>query len=416
MTFHKLIAWSIVFFSWLHTIAHWVNFARLAMAENLGFKGWLIINFRTGPGATGYVMMIALMAMVFTAIEKPRRKNFERFWYVHHLFLVFFFAWSFHGAFCMIKPDTSPFCSGIGVFWKYWLVGGLVYGVERLLREIRGTHKTYISKVIQHPSKVCEIQIRKENFKPKAGQYIFLCCPEISLWQYHPFTLTSAPEEEYVSVHIRCVGDFTTALATKLGCDFSKGVKGVGDKKIDHRVSRVVGVDRQDTTEYDPGVDRVLPRGTHSFQGGGLMVVMIDGPFGSASEDFQKYEVVILVGAGIGVTPFASILKSIWYRVNYPTQKRTKLRKVHFFWVPSPPSRCLSQICRDFESFEWFRSLLAAIEAQDIGDLIEIHTYLTQRVKEADAINIMVNDAGAEVDAITGLKAPTNFGRPNWDR
>src|SRR5579862_772676 len=74
------------------------------------------------------------------------------------------------------------------------------------------------------------------------------------------------------------------------------------------------------------------------------------------------------------------------------------------------------QICRDFESFEWFRSLLAAIEAQDIGDLIEIHTYLTQRVKEADAINIMVNDAGAEVDAITGLKAPTNFGRPNWDR
>jgi len=60
---------------------------------------------------------------------------------------------------------------------------------------------------------------------------------------------------------------------------------------------------------------------------------MIDGPFGSASEDFSKYEVVLLVGAGIGVTPFASILKSIWYRVNYPTQKRTKLRKVHFFWV-----------------------------------------------------------------------------------
>ena len=305
------------------------------MAENLGFKGWLIINFRTGPGATGYVMLIALMAMVFTAFEKPRRKNFERFWYVHHLFLVFFFAWSFHGAFCMIKPDTPPFCSGIGVFWKYWLVGGVVYGVERLLREIRGTHKTYISKVIQHPSKVCEIQIRKENFKPKAGQYIFLCCPEISLWQYHPFTLTSAPEEEYVSVHIRCVGDFTTALATKLGCDFSKGAKGGVDKKIDHRVSRVVGVDRQDTTEYDPGVDRVLPRGT-VFEGGGLTVVMIDGPFGSASEDFQKYEVVILVGAGIGVTPFASILKSIWYRVNYPTQKRTKLRKVHFFWVPLP--------------------------------------------------------------------------------
>jgi len=133
-----------------------------------------------------------------------------------------------------------------------------VYFIERFVREVRGTHKTYISKVIQHPSRVCEIQIRKENFRPKAGQYIFLCCPEISLWQYHPFTLTSAPEEEYVSVHIRCVGDFTTALATKLGCDFAKGKSG---EKLDHRVSRVVGVDRSDKMEYDPGVDRVLPRG-----------------------------------------------------------------------------------------------------------------------------------------------------------
>ena len=33
---------------------------------------------------------------------------------------------------------------------------------------------------------------------------------------------------------------------------------------------------------------------------------MVDGPFGSASEDFLNYEAVLLVGAGIGVTPFAS--------------------------------------------------------------------------------------------------------------
>ncbi|KAF3940763.1 hypothetical protein ABW19_dt0207448 [Dactylella cylindrospora] len=388
ITFHKLTAWSIVFFSVVHTVAHWNNFAQLAAKQNLGFKGFLLANFVTGPGWTGYVMLVILIAMAWTAMEKPRRANFERFWYTHHLFLLFFFFWSFHGAYCMIKTDRAPFCAGIGVFWKYWLVGGFLYLAERLTREIRGKHKTYISKVIEHPSNVVEIQIKKEHTVTKAGQYIFLCCPEVSIWQYHPFTLTSAPEEDYISVHIRCVGNFTKALAKTLGCDFDKK-----SEKKDKRVSRVVGVNKDSSNgEVDPALRKVLPR------------VYIDGPFGSASEDVFKYEVAMLVGAGIGVTPFASILKSIWYRVNYP-QKRTRLSKVYFFWV-----------CRDFGSFEWFRSLLMAIEAQDISHLIEVHTYLTAKIKADDATNIMINDANAERDAITGLRAPTNFGRPNWDQ
>jgi hypothetical protein len=179
-------------------------------------------------------------------------------------------------------------------------------------------------------------------------QYIFLCCPEVSLWQYHPFTLTSAPEEDYISVHIRCVGNFTKTLAKTLGCDFEsgKGKKGGGSDE-----SAVVGVNKNDVNDdIDPTIRRILPR------------VYIDGPFGSASEDVFKYEVAVLVGAGIGVTPFASILKSVWYRMNYP-QTRTRLRKVYFFWI-----------CRDFGSFEWFRSLLSAIEAQDLESRIEIHT------------------------------------------
>ncbi|KAF2800781.1 hypothetical protein K505DRAFT_344916 [Melanomma pulvis-pyrius CBS 109.77] len=373
ITFHKLVAWSIVFFSWVHTIAHWVNLAKLAVANNLGFKGWLAANFLTGPGWTGYVMLLALMLIAVTAMERFRRANFERFWYTHHLFIIFFIFWSIHGAFCMIKPDFAPFCDGIGVFWEYWMYGGFAYLAERTAREIRGRHKTYISKVVQHPSNVVEVQIKKEHTKTQAGQYIFLCCPEVSIWQYHPFTLTSAPEEDYISVHIRMVGNFTKAFGKALGCNVEKGGKGEKDGGS------------------EVALRQILPR------------VYIDGPFGSASEDVFKFEIAVLVGAGIGVTPFASILKSIWYRMNYP-QGRTRLRKVYFFWV-----------CRDFGSFEWFRSLLLAIEAQDLDDHIEIHTYLTAKIKADDATNIMINDANAEQDAITGLRAPTNFGRPNWD-
>ncbi|OJD12703.1 hypothetical protein AJ78_06735 [Emergomyces pasteurianus Ep9510] len=388
ITFHKLVGWSIFFFSWVHTIAHWINFSQLAAKQKLGFKGFILANVASGPGWSGYVMLISLTAMVITAMEKSRRANFERFWYTHHLFLVFFVFWAVHGAFCMIKPDFPPFCNGIGVFWLFWMYGGAVYLLERIMREIRGRHRTYISKVIQHPNNVCEIQIKKENTKTKAGQYIFLCCPAVSVWQYHPFTLTSAPEEDYISVHIRCVGNFTKALAKSLGCDFENK----GSEKPRAGVSAVVGVDKQTAKDdVDPKIRRILPR------------VYVDGPFGSASEDVFKYEIAVLVGAGIGVTPFASILKSIWYRMNYP-KKRTRLRKVYFFWV-----------CRDFGSFEWFRSLLLAIEAQDMANHIEIHTYLTARIEVDDATNIMINDANAEQDTITGLRAPTNFGRPNWD-
>jgi NADPH oxidase 2 len=124
-----------------------------------------------------------------------------------------------------------------------------------------------------------ELQIKKEKTTIRAGQYIFLSCPEISYFQWHPFTLTSSPEEDYISVHIRVAGDFTTALAKACGCNF--------DSK-DRNTRDLGGLVRT------PSFNKALPR------------VMVDGPFGSASEDFLNYETVLLVGAGIGVTPFAS--------------------------------------------------------------------------------------------------------------
>ena len=174
IAFHKLVAWSIMFFSWVHTIAHWNNYAQLAAKNNLGFKGWLLGNFVTGPGWSGYVMLTCLMLMLATSLQRFKTKNFERFWYTHHLFVVFFIFWSIHGAFCMIKSDSAPFCSGTGVFWQYWMYGGFVYLLERVAREVRGRHKTYVSKVIQHPSNVVEIQMKKENTKTRAGQVVSL--------------------------------------------------------------------------------------------------------------------------------------------------------------------------------------------------------------------------------------------------
>ncbi|KAJ7143696.1 NADPH oxidase [Mycena epipterygia] len=396
ITLHKATAWSIVVGSVVHTLAHIVNLYRLTKsntsARTTGQRVAFFIsaNFTIGPLITGWLMWICLGTMVFFAMEKRRSAaggGFERFWYTHHLFIIFFILWQLHGMFCMIKPDRPPYCSSntIGVFWRYWLVGGVIWIGERILREVRSRHITYISKVVQHPSNVMELQIKKEKTSPRAGQFVYINCPEISFFQWHPFTLTSAPEEDYISVHIRVVGDFTQALSRAVGCDFeSARAKGAAPPKEGKVVNAIT----------NPSINRVLPR------------IMIDGPFGTASEDFLNYETIMMVGAGIGVTPFASILKSIWYRMNNFSQgSRTRLSKVYFTWV-----------IRDFGTAEWFHSLLHAIEEQDSQNRIEINIYLTGGVAADDINNIVVQDVGAEKDAITTLRAPTHFGRPNWDR
>ena len=58
-----------------------------------------------------------------------------------------------------------------------------------------------------------------------------------------------------------------------------------------------------------------------------MPVIKVDGPYGAASEDVFNYSVLILVAAGIGVTPFASIIKTI--AIQY-TQRRceTPISKV----------------------------------------------------------------------------------------
>lgn len=42
-----------------------------------------------------------------------------------------------------------------------------------------------------------------------------------------------------------------------------------------------------------------------------LPKLLIDGPYGSPAQDYKNYDVLLLVGLGIGATPFISILKDL---------------------------------------------------------------------------------------------------------
>jgi len=154
-----------------------------------------------------------------------------------------------------------------------------------------------------------ELRIVKPSFKYTAGQWLFIQVPEISRWQWHPvgsrsfslsncsdshivrqFTITSAPEDPYVSVHIRQVGDFTRALGERLGAGPSvvaamtpAAMKGAEVDDKDRLGTR------GDFIELDANAaTKALPQ------------VRIDGPYGAPAEDVFSVEVAVLVGAGIG--------------------------------------------------------------------------------------------------------------------
>jgi NADPH oxidase len=235
-----------------------------------------------------------------------------------------------------------------------------------------------------------EIQFRKPSMVYKPGQWLFLNCPAVSRQQWHPFTITSCPFDPYVSVHVRQLGDFTRDLADALGAGPAQA-------------------ELYDDLEPD-GIYEIALEAGQSMPG-----LRIDGPYGAPAEDVFSNEIAVLIGTGIGVTPFASVLKHIWHLrsiVGVGGQAIRKLKRVEFIWI-----------CRDTNNFAWFQQLLNSLESQSLEtaeyegeDFLRIHTYLTKKLDLDTVQNIALNSVGADRDPLTELRTRTNFGRPNFKR
>ncbi|EPZ31007.1 phosphoribosyl pyrophosphokinase [Rozella allomycis CSF55] len=253
----------------------------------------------------------------------------------------------FHGIYCVVRGELYSACVD-PLNYKLVLAPLILYILERIHREISARRSTFVTKIILHPSQVMEIQMRKVAFKSFAGQYVFLNCPDISKFQWHPFTLTSCPKEDFISVHMKIGGDWTFALANKLGM-----------KTL-----------TQSPEEFVSIPPHLTPK------------ILIDGPYGAASDKICNYKVVLCVGAE--------------ERHRFDSKEKISLKKVYFV-----------AISRDTK----------AIEDEDHDNLIEIYQYLTGKLL-LDQIHGYLAHGGAidGADPITGLHSPTYFGRPNFDQ
>ncbi|XP_053448646.1 NADPH oxidase 3 [Nycticebus coucang] len=417
LKFHKLVAYGIAVNATIHIVAHVLNLEHYHASQAEGAEGLVAalsklgnalnetyLNpvrtfhtntitelLRTTAGITGLVISLALILIMTSSTEFIRRVSYELFWYTHHVFIIFFIGLAIHGAGGIVRGQTPEslslhnitFCRNHHAEWQAaalcpvpqfsgkepsawkWVLGPVVlYACERIIRFWRFQQEVVITKVVSHPSRVLELHMKKRGFQMAPGQYILVQCPSISRLEWHPFTLTSAPQEDFFSVHIRAAGDWTRALLEAFGAE------GQTPKEL-----------------------WSLPR------------LAVDGPFGAALTDVFHYPVSVCIAAGIGVTPFAALLKSIWYKC-CDSQTRMKLSKVYFYWI-----------CREARAFEWFANLLLSLETrmseQGKTHFLSYHIFLTGW-DENQALHIALH-WDENTDVITGLKQKTFYGRPHWD-
>uniref|UniRef100_A0A0E0ESK7 FAD-binding FR-type domain-containing protein n=1 Tax=Oryza meridionalis TaxID=40149 RepID=A0A0E0ESK7_9ORYZ len=371
-------------------------------------------------GITG-VAMVVLMIVSFTLATHPFRKGekggsgggaaatvlptvarlpspfnrlagFNAFWYSHHLLGIVYALLIAHGYFLFLVRRWY-----LKTTWMYISVPLMLYVGERMLRALRSNaYAVKILKVCLLPGNVLTITMSKPyGFRYRSGQ--------------HPFSITSAPGDDYLSVHIRTNGDWTQELKRIF-------VENYFSPHLNRRAS---------FSELGAAEPRSLPR------------LLVDGPYGAPAQDFRNYDVLLLVGLGIGATPFISILRDLLNNIklaeelmdlametsrsedsansfSVSTTSSNKKRayrtsRAHFYWVTREPL-----------SFEWFKGVMNEVAEMDKKGVIELHNYLTSVYEERDARTTLLsmvqalNHAKHGVDIVSGTRVRTHFARPNW--
>ena len=383
LEFHMLVGLALAIFASAHVAAHICDFARFARADEQDIidlfgtklgdtipksKGdrWLLL-LRQPAGITGVIMVVCMVVGYATILG--RRKRFNTFWITHHLLLVMLIALCFHGIGNLLEPFQSVYWIAVPLF---------LYLIPRVFRETTCTTCKVLDVAIKSGN-VVDLKLAKPaswNNYVKAGMYAFVNVPKVSVTEWHPFTLTSAPHEDFIEFHFCRLGDWTSKVHDLLGNmvdDSNKGNSNEGK--------------HNDTPTLEN------------------LVVKIEGPIGASSQGFSDYPILVLVGAGIGVTPMISVLKQL-------LKDPGKMKRTYLYWT-----------VRDRASFEWFRTLMDEIYESDQKHVLRIHHFLTSvKDDDRDIGAVLLHHAtrakhkSADFDLLLGQRVhhQVEVGRPDW--
>ena len=228
---------------------------------------------------TGLVSLSCGIVMFLTSLNYVRRKLFNVFFWSHFAFAGFFVGMYLHAA------GARPFI----------LASVACYGLDKVLALVWTQLPRRTTKFEKVGERTAHVQFKKTPLmnllgRYKVGQYVFVNFPELSIHEWHPFSVASGPDDECVDLYIRALGNHT--------------------KKI---------------VQYSENC------ATKNAQA----LIRCDGPYGDLSFNHRRYGNLLLVGGGIGITPIISVLKDVYggHNKSSISKPRHCLKTVTLVWI-----------------------------------------------------------------------------------
>ncbi|KAL3538421.1 hypothetical protein ACH5RR_001787 [Cinchona calisaya] len=228
-------------------------------------KDWKNLGIANLPGV---ISLSAGLVMWATSLPGVRRINFELFFYTHQLYVVFIVFFALH------VGDFSMSMVAAGVF---------LFMLDRFLRFCQSRRTVDILSAACYPCGTVELVLSKPaKLHYNALGWVFLQIRDLSLLQWHPFSVSSCPLDgkNHISVLIKVLGKWTGKL-----------------------------------NEYIMSISKEGPQSHQLLPPQSKISVSVEGPYGPASPYHLKYENLILVAGGIGISPFKAILRDILHHL-----------------------------------------------------------------------------------------------------
>ena len=204
--FHRLLSWFLVLVVCVHAAAAMTSlilkgeFSSCMQPSESGCNvSWHKESIEISRAITyGWIAALVALPMIITSLHWFRRRKFEIFYYFHLIFgLTSLVLVHLHW------PDMI-----------YYSAPSLAaYSLDKVICRCCTRRKVKLLNLSLPAPGFVRLQIAVDpanKFKP--GQWVNLNVPAVSLLQWHPMSIASAPDEHTLTIDAKVVGDWTRGL------------------------------------------------------------------------------------------------------------------------------------------------------------------------------------------------------------